>query len=123
MEEDELKDLIEFLLVTIHNELNDPIYNNIVNNNYIDNTNLNEVYMKYLGYYNNINKSIISDEFNGFKDKMIICENCNNILHNIEAYYYLSFNLEEVRQYKGYYNCYHVRINDCFEYKERYAFF
>ena len=123
MTENEIKDLIIFLLVTLHKELNDPIYNNIINNKYLDNTNLNEVYMKYVEYYNNMNKSIISDECNGFKDKMIICENCKNTLHNIETYYYLSFNLEEVRQFKGYFNCYHVRINDCLEYNERYVFF
>ena len=125
MTENKLINFISFLLETLHKELNSPIYNNNINNdNYILNhTNLNEVFNKFYEYYNNTNKSIISDEFNGFCDKMIICENCKNIYHNIDNYYYLSFNLEEVKQFVGYYNCFQVRISDCFDYNERYVFF
>ena len=122
--EDKLINLIFFLLNTLHSELNNPIYNNIINNDkHPNNSNLNEIYYYFVEYYKSINNSIISDEFNGFVDKMIKCENCPNTFHNIETYYYLSFNLEEVSKFKGYYNCYHVRINDCFEYNERYVYF
>ena len=122
--EDKLIDLISFLLDKLHLELNNPINNNIINNNHNpDHTNLNDVYNYFVQYYNNINHSIISDEFNGIKDKMIICGNCGNTFHNIENYNYLSFNLEEVKKFKQYYNFYHVRINECFEYNERYVFF
>ena len=66
------KDLIIFLLQTIHKELNNPPNNNI--NNIIPNeTNLIEVFNCFVNDYNNNNKSIISDEFYGYTNSSTIC--------------------------------------------------
>ena len=58
------KDLILFLLETMHKELNNPINMNKYNfNQIIDNRNFNVVFNEFSNNYNNQNKSIISDEF------------------------------------------------------------
>ena len=38
------KDLILFLLETMHKELNNPQNINLINNNFVDNTNFNDVF-------------------------------------------------------------------------------
>ena len=112
------KDLILFLLETIHKELNTPPNKEIKNNYFINNNNLIEVFQNFFSEYNNKNKSIISDEFYGYTNSMTSCEFCNNTIHNVQTINMLFFPLEEVRKFKRY-NSKNIRINDCFEYYER----
>ena len=65
--ESDPKDLIIFLLQTIHKELN---------NQFPNKTNLIEVFNCFVNDYNNNNKSIILDEFYGYINIFITCEFC-----------------------------------------------
>jgi len=103
------KDLVLFLLEKIHNELNDPIKND---------SDFNEVYNNFVNYYNNKNKSIISDEFYGFINNNTTCGYCNVKIHNVQIINILFFPLEEVKKFKNYKHN-NVSILDCFEYYEK----
>ena len=111
------KDLIIFLLQTIHKELNNPPNNNI--NNIIPNeTNLIEVFNCFVNDYNNNNKSIISDEFYGYTNSSTICGFCKYEINNVQIINILFFPLEEIRKFKN--NKHNnVSILDCFDYYEK----
>ena len=111
------QDLISFILEETHKELNNPqIF--FINNNFVENKNFIDVFNDFSNYYFSKNKSIISDEFYGFKNSMITCGLCQIPIHNVQSYNILSFHLEEIRQYKGY-NFNNVNIYDCFDYYEK----
>ena len=67
------KDLVLFLLETIHKELNNPPNNNINNNIIPDNRNLTEVLNNFFYFYTNKNSSIIFNEFYGFSNNSTEC--------------------------------------------------
>jgi len=67
----EPKDLILFLLETIHKELNQAPNENL-KINYIDDTVFYDVFWDFLQNYTNENDSIISKEFNGYTNSMTI---------------------------------------------------
>ena len=112
------KDLIVFMLETMHKELNNPQNINVINNNNIDTTNFYCVFNDFSNYYISKNKSIISDEFYGFNNSMTTCGLCQISIHNVQSYNILFFPLEEIRKYKGY-NFNTVNIYDCFDYYEK----
>ena len=112
------KDLILFLLETMHKELNNPKNINIINNKNIDATNFVEVFNDFSNYYISKNKSIISDEFYGFNNTTTVCGFCQIPTFNVQSYNILFFPLEEVRNYKEYdFNS--VNIYDCFDYYQK----
>ena len=109
------KDLILFLLEKMHNELNKPI-NNIPDNNKVPNSsNFIEVYKDFFYWFENKNKSIISDEFYFFTNNISTCQYCGTQIHNTQSNNILFFPLEEVRKYKNYKHN-NVAIKDCFDY-------
>ena len=115
------KDLILFILETMHAELrtNDP--NIIVNENFVpDEHKLEEVYQDFANYYLSKNKSIILDIFYGCSNIVTYCLNCRSELHNVQVNNIIFFPLEEVRKYKNYNKETPVTINDCFEYNQKY---
>ena len=96
------KDLVNYIIMTLHEELN--IYPKNNNNNAIINPNLqsNQMYI-FNNFMNNFfkeNKSIISDIFYGIHHTTTFCSNCQIPKHNYEVYFFLTFPLEEVRKYK-----------------------
>ena len=112
------KDLVIYILETIHKELNNPpINNNLINNNRVQ-TNYYDVYQKFMYGFNNNNKSIISDEFYGFTNSITTCNYCKISFYNVQTFNILFFPLEEIRKFKGY-NFNTVNIYDCFDYNER----
>ena len=112
------KDLILFLLGTMHKELNYAPKNKIQNNYIANNQIFQEVLNEFMQTFNNENKSVISDEFYGCINSMTTCGYCNKTIHNMQAINILFFPLEEVRKFKNYqYNC--VKIEDCFDYYEK----
>jgi len=117
------KDLILFLLENIHKELNIHKSNKNNNNNFPINNNNNyiEEYNNFKKYYISQNKSIISDEFYGYNNTIITCNNCQFAINNIQIYNILFFPLEEIRKYKNY-NYNNVKIIDCFEYYSKIDF-
>ena len=112
------KDLIIFLLQTMHEELNNPPKNKINNNIIPNENNLNEVFYCFANEYKNNNNSIISDEFYGYTNSFTTCEFCKYQINNVQVINILFFPLEEIRKYK---NTKHnnVSILDCFEYHEK----
>ena len=114
------KDLILFLLETMHNELNEPqaeLLQSIINT-VPDPKDFNAVFYDFMNFYLSKNKSIISDEFYGFTNNMITCSYCSTTTHNVQVNNLLFMPLEEVRIFMGYNtNC--VGIYDCFEYYEK----
>ena len=114
------KDLILFMLETIHNELKTVNSDIIVDDDFIpDERKLEEVYKDFSNYYLSKNKSIIFDIFYGCTNIVTSCINCKSELHNVQVSNILFFPLEEVRKFKKYNNETPVTINDCFEYNQR----
>ena len=116
------KDLIIFLLMKIHKEINKIKENNETsNNNQLPNPyNFYEVYNDFIQYYTSQNDSLISEEFHGYLDAMTTCFYCRRTIHNVQSFNIFFFPLEEVRKFKGYYDYIRIPIIDCFQYYERF---
>ena len=99
---DSAQDLINFIIKTLHEELNTSIFNyninemnsDIRNNNQIDNA-FQLFYEEYQRSYN----SKISELFYAISQTKIQCLYCKNCQYNYQVYYFLVFSLEEVKQY------------------------
>ena len=115
------KDLILFILETIHNELNE-INNRInENNNNVNPLDYNSVFFNFSTFFKKNYNSIISNLFYGMNNSMMTCCTCQKTLHNVQCFNILIFPLEEVRKFKGY-NQNVVTIYDCFDYNEKQDF-
>ena len=126
------KDLLTFLLMQLHEELNNPIY---INNNNI-NMNQNIIYNAYLQqdkkamlnyfvpYFKNNYKSIISELFYGLTYNQTQCQFCQRILYNYQTMNFLIFPLAQVLNYKmqsvNFQNNFNntVTLEDCFKYNQ-----
>ena len=114
------KDLILFLLETMHNELNMARKNTIQTQN-INQYNYNQTFQIFSKYFAENYLSVISNLFYGMYNSMMTCLNCNITTHNVQCYNILIFPLEEVRIFKKrQYNV--VDILECFEYYEKMDF-
>ena len=121
------KDLVNFIIMTLHQELNDNYTNNIVSINISEQYNRNKELMFQYFYqkFKEENKSIISDTFYAIYGSAIKCTNCNVIKYNYQTYFFLLFPLEEVRKFKVQQNNLNIQsinfvnIYDCFEYNNR----
>ena len=96
------KDLVNYIIMTLHEELN--IYPKKNNNNAIMDPKLqcNQIFVfnNFMNYFFKENKSIISDIFYGIQHSTTLCSQCKCLKHNYEVYFFLNFPLEEVRKYK-----------------------
>ena len=134
------KDLVNFLIMTLHKELNTidiKSINNNQNNGVIDQTNQNLVFQLFVQDFMEKNRSIISDLFYSMNCNTTQCSFCNTKIYNYQIYFFLTFPLEEVRKFKNelqfqynnnqYNNYYYnnnninneVNIYDCFEYDRK----
>ena len=99
------KDLMNFIIMTLHEELNEPRKN--TNNNCINNhknlSNNFEVLQYFLQNFKKEN-SIISKKFYAVNHTFIKCSKCLNIKYDYQSYFFIIFPLEEIRKYK---------IDDC----------
>ena len=94
------KDLVNFIIMTLHEELNQPIINNQNNNNQIINqTDPISVFKNFHEEYINNFRSKISELFYAIQQTETTCTNCKNIQYNFQAYFFLVFPLEEVKKY------------------------
>ena len=116
------KDLVLFILETMHNELNEPKNKNQINEITIQNQYDYETTFKLFKQYfiKNYN-SIISNLFYGMYNSMITCLRCSRTTHNVQCFNILIFPLEEVRKYKNKLNN-AVDIIECFEYYRKQDF-
>ena len=114
------KDLILFILETMHSELRTINPQIQTNNNFIPNEhNLQEVYQDFANYYLSKNKSIIFDIFFGCTNIVTTCNNCKSEIHNVQVNNIIFFPLEEVRKFKNKNTNTPVNLIDCFEYNQR----
>ena len=94
------KDLVNFIIMTLHEELNRVKTNIIINNEIIDQTNKELVLQNFAKEFTEKNQSIISDIFYAMNCTITECCNCHVKLYNYQIYFFLIFPLEEVRKFK-----------------------
>ena len=126
------KDLINFLLEKMHQELN-VINNNIKNNNTVinqqDQTNRDLMLRIFIEEYTQKFNSPISNLFYGLLETRTQCKGCNIIKYNFQIYSFLEFPLQQVNTY--FYNMGKkplflpnnknpdVNLFECFEYNKK----
>ena len=97
----EPKDLINFIITTLHEELNmGQKQNNMHMNLQAYQTNEQMMLNYFINIFYNENKSIISDIFYGVTHTYTKCSNCPFYKHSFGSYFFLIFPLEEIRKYK-----------------------
>ena len=115
------KDLIIFLLETMHKELNKIRNVKQYDDRNIDQYNFYNSLNSFTNYFKNNYQSVISDIFYGLYNSQIKCLNCNIITHNIQFYNILIIPLEEVCKFKQRQDNM-VNIKDCFEYNQKFDY-
>ena len=128
------KDLVNFIIMTLHEELNKADKNKQINTNtttIFDQRNAQTVFNNYANNFMLENKSIISDLFYGMNCNTTQCGGCGEKTFNYQTYFFLVFPLEEVRKFKMssqfamnyslsmFNNNNEVNIYDCFEYDRK----
>ena len=96
------KDLVNFIIMTLHEELNKANKNNNIINNvsFLDQTNQQLMFNNFAQNFMLNNKSIISDLFYGINCNITQCGGCGIKTYNYQTYFFIVFPLEEVRKYK-----------------------
>ena len=96
------KDLVNFIIMTLHEELNKANKNYSSNLSYIkiDQSNQMEVFNAFLKNFVNENRSVISDIFYGVYSIHTQCSGCKTIKYNFQTYFFLVFPLEEIKKIK-----------------------
>ena len=115
------KDLIYFIIMTLHQELNKAKKSDNNNNNTnLDQRNQQVMLNNFAQNFISENQSIISNLFYGINCNINQCCNCNSNFYNYQIYFSLVFPLEEVRKFKN--NSFlnnSVNIYDCFDYDRK----
>ena len=117
------KDLIIFLMETMHKELNV-----VKNNNNIDiltddissaeQYNFEITFKKFATFFKENYNSPISNLFYGMFNSMMQCQNCNIITNNVQCFNIIIFPLQKVLEFKPkFINM--VNLYECFEYYQR----
>ena len=106
------KDLVNFIILTLHQELNKKVTNNNNANNdvFIDQTNQNMIFNYFVKDFMDNNQSIISDLFYSMNCTISQCHNCYTRIYNYQTYFFLCFPLEEIRKYKN--EKYNYQVNN-----------
>ena len=132
VEANDAKDLVNFLIMTLHEELNmadkKTMLNSAINQ---DQTNQQLMFNLFSQDFVNNNKSIISDLFYGGNYNYVYCQSCQRATYNYQTFFFFVFPLEEVRIFKAQnsfnnnynynmnFNNNEVNIYDCFLYDQR----
>ena len=113
------KDLVLFLLETMHTELNVIKNNNMAiqddSNSLIEQMNYEITFRKFGEFFKNNFNSIISHLFYGMFNSMMECQNCKITTNNVQCFNILIFPLQKVKEFKLKYNNI-VDLYECFEY-------
>ena len=112
------KDLIIFIMETIHNELNTTNNINISSIQSLNQYDYNITFNNFANYFANNFNSIISHLFYGMYNSLMRCLTCNIITNNIQCFNILIFPLEEVRKFKNRIQNI-VDITECFEFYQK----
>ena len=132
------KDLVNFIIMTLHLELNRANPKKNINNYNIilDQRNKQLMLNNYIIEFMKNNQSIISDLFYAMNCNITRCNYCNQQIYNFQTYFFIIFPLEEIRKCKNFnnnmynifYNAFNffnfnnylnsnvVSIYDCFDY-------
>ena len=96
------KDLVNFIIMTVHDELNKAPKKSpsSLNMFIVDQTNEKEILANFVKSFANENQSIVSDIFYGISKTGTQCSRCRIIKYNFQAYFFLIFPLEEIRKNK-----------------------
>ena len=120
------KDLVNFIIMTLHQELNKAKKVNTPRNIILDQSNPQIMFNNFASNFINENQSIISDLFYGINCNMTQCYNCKSNIYNYQIYFFLVFPLEEVRKFKNNNQMNFinqpVNIYDCFDYDRKVNF-
>ena len=114
------KDLVNFIIMTLHQELNKGKKSDNNNDIILDQRNQQIMFNNFAQIFELENQSIISDLFYGINCNITQCCNCNTNIYNYQIYFFLVFPLEEVRKFKNnlFFNN-QVNIYDCFDYDRK----
>jgi len=95
------KDLVNFIVVTLNNELNEANenYNNLNNFPIVDQRNQLESFRIFFSEFKNRYNSLIINLFSVIKQTQKQCLNCKTIQYFFQNYFFLIFPLEEVKIY------------------------
>ena len=110
------KDLLFFILETLHDELNVPNNNFNMNNFNYNNVNMsdkNQVFNLFINTFLPNNNSIISNLFYGFNETSLQCLNCGTQKYSFQSFNIQIIPLIKAHQYKlqKYNNNYNIRLN------------
>ena len=123
------KDLLNFIIMTLHEELNET-QNKIVDTSFnLDQRNMQLIYNSFIQNFQANNNSEISRLFYAYNFNMTECQNCFTRSYNFQTYFFLIFPLEEIRKYKLSLNQMNnfnniienntVNIYDCLDYERK----
>ena len=95
------KDLVNFIIMTLHEELNQSIVGNnfVQQNNFICSNQVQYLFQVFYQDYQRTFRSKISELFYAIQQTQTKCLNCDNDQYNFQAYFFLVFPLEEVRKH------------------------
>ena len=111
------KDLVNFIIMTLHQELNKVKKTFNVNNNIIfDQKNKDLMFQHFANNFMSINQSIISDLFYAINCTITECGLCHTKLYNYQTYFFIIFPLEEVRKFKYNNQFNFININNFFNF-------
>ena len=124
------KDLVNFIIMTLHEELNKAGVVGNISASFVDQRNQQAMLNNFVANFQATNKSIISDLFYGLNCSMTQCSLCQALSYNYQTYFFIVFPLEEIRKYKlnnfnqfnnfnNMFNNNEVNIYDCFEYDRK----
>ena len=121
------KDLLTYMLMQLHDELNNPKANNN-NQNMILNHNMQKdkkaMFKNFALYFKNNYRSIISELFYGLTYNQTQCTLCGATLYNYQTFNFLIFPLAQVLNHKmqlvNFQNNFNnqVTLYDCFQYNQ-----
>ena len=125
------KDLVNFLIMTLHDELNKAKNFGGMGASFADQRNQQVMLNNFIKNFQATNQSIISDLFYAVNCNIIQCSLCKTQTFNYQTYFFIIFPLEEVRKFKfsnnfnqfnnfnNMFNNSEVNIYDCFEYDKK----
>ena len=124
------KDIMNFIIEKMHDELNALRPNNIKNKDeYIqDQTNLLQTFNFFKTEFAINHHSVLSDYLYGVQKSITLCCNCNTMIYNFQAYNFLIFPLLDVKNFiymNNFQNPFFIMQNyvlnliDCFKYFQK----
>ena len=114
----DVKDLVNIIIITLHQELNKTKKNIINKNNIIlDQRNQQVMFNNFAQNFVLENQSIISDLFYAINCNIIQCSECKTKIYNYQTYFFIEFPLEEIFKFTTKNN--EVNIYDCFDYDRK----